>query len=204
MNPEWFIWFHKNIFILDTQQNTVDIYDADGKQIKHYSNLDMKALKEYKYRPDVLHNFLRNGKILRHTEYQNEIEDVVDKLDVIFKNESKYLKNDKEIKLYRALQTNLTQEEKDILSTEGAVFQDKSFVSTTTELNTAKRFNTIGNPIMEITLPENSKYLDMDNLFNIDYTHWREQEYLLNRDSKFLITGFDQDNNIIKAQYLAD
>lgn len=193
----------KSIFILDKQQNTVEVYNSDGKQIKHYSNEDMKALKEYKYRPDILHNFLRNGKIHGSDVYQKETEEIVTKLDKMFSDESKYFKNDKEVKLYRALQTSLTQEEKDTLSTDGAVFQDKSFVSATTELNTAKRFSKHGAPIMEIILPKGSKYLDMDNLFNIDYTHWREQEYLLNRDSKFLITGFDVENNIIKAQYLS-
>ena len=119
-----------------------------------------------------------------------------------FNSENKAGRIEKPTVVYRALQDNLTDSEKAILSTVGAVYRDNSFVSTTQNIDTAKRFNTSGNPIMEIILPEGSKYLDLDRLFNIDRQRWREQEFLLKRGSEFIITGYDRENNIIKASYL--
>ena len=47
-----------------------------------------------------------------------------------------------------------------------------------------------------------TKYMDIERLFNIDIEHWREKELLLNRNSSFLVTGFDTENNIIEVDYI--
>ena len=87
------------------------------------------------------------------------------------------------------------------LNAEGKTFESKSFVSTTTNINTAKRF-AHGKPILEIELPAGTKYIDLDSLFNIDREHWREQEFLLPRNSRFVVTGFDDFLDIIKVKYI--
>ena len=161
---------------------------------------DMEALKEYKYRPEQFHRYLRDNRSSRLITEEN-LWDFIEKIDNCFKQD-KAFKVDKETVVYRALQNNLSESDKLILSTTGAVYRDNSYVSTTTDINTARRFNTADNPILKITLPQGTSYLDMDRLFNIDYQHWNEQEYLLKRGSEFLVTGHDEDNNIIEACYL--
>ena len=116
-------------------------------------------------------------------------------------SESKVWTTDKPTKVYRALQDYLTPEQTEVLSHVGGVFKDASYVSTTTNLDTARRFKG-SNPILEIELPEKTKYLDLDTLFNIDRKHWSEQEFLLPKNSKFAVTGLDEQNNIIKVKLL--
>jgi hypothetical protein len=58
------------------------------------------------------------------------------------------------------------------------------------------------NNILEITLPKDTKYIDLDPLFNIDKKHWVEDEYLLKRNSKLLITAIDNIKKITKATLL--
>ena len=44
--------------------------------------------------------------------------------------------------------------------------------------------------------------MDVDRLFNIDRLHWSEQELLLDKNSSFVVTGFDTENNIIEVDYI--
>ena len=192
----------ESVYVLNCDDKSVQVYDKNGHMTQSYSPEEMKALHEYKYYPEGVHNLLRLNKH-RSVDSIETLQGYIQNIDNCFNNPDKVLKTTEPTTVYRALQTNLTDEEKEILSTTGAVFKDKSFVSTSKNLDTAKRFNTKGNPILKITLPENSRYLDTDKLFNIDMTHWREQELLLNRDSEFVITGYDPEENIIEATYIS-
>ena len=58
------------------------------------------------------------------------------------------------------------------------------------------------NGILEITLPKQTKYIDLDELFNADRKRWNEQEFLLPRNSKFKVTGYDKKHDIIQVEYL--
>ena len=189
------------IYTLDSNTKEVNVYDKNGELIKTYTPEEMKSLFEYKYHPESLHGYLRHNRY-RSLMSEENLWNVINTIDNCFNSENKTGRIEKPAVVYRALQDNLTDSEKAILSTVGAVYRDNSFVSTTQNLDTAKRFNISGNPIMEITLPEGSKYLDLDRLFNIDRQRWREQEFLLKRGSEFIITGYDRENNIIKASYL--
>lgn len=190
----------KKVYIQNNKTKEIEIYNSNKVLEKTYSASEMAALKEYKYSPEKFHDYLRYNKPSRFKS-EEELWGIINKIDDCF-SESKAEKTDKPTIVYRALQSNLSENDKAILSTTGAIYKDNSFVSTSTELETAQRFNTKGNPILEITLPENTKYIDLDKLFNVDYEHWREQEYLLKRGSEFLITGYDPEKNIIKASYL--
>ena len=66
----------------------------------------------------------------------------------------------------------------------------------TKNLNTAKRFNKKGNPILKITLPENSRYLDTDKLFNID-----NDIYVITKSSDLIIKKFNRDNSLFEETY---
>lgn len=191
----------KDICIQDINTNEVHIYNSNGELLKHFTKEDKEALKEYKYHPEAIHNILRRDRKTYTNSWQEEAEKQMAKLDEIFNNKTKVFKTDKNTVLYRGMQNDIPKEDMEKLKTIGAIYKDKSFVSTSTDLSVAKRFAG-QNQVMEIEFPASSKYIDMDKLFNIDRTHWQESEFLLNRNSNFLITGYDSENNIIKAKYL--
>lgn len=188
------------IFILDKSTNEVCIYDNNGKLKKSFDKDDMKALFEYKYHPQAIHTLLRNN-IHRGIDSQETLQHYIKQIDNIFADKEKIWITKQPIVLYRAIEDNLSIEQYCALNTKGKTFESKSFVSTTTNINTAKRF-AHGNPILEIDVPAGTKYIDLDSLFNIDREHWREQEFLLPRNSRFVVTGFDGFLNIIKVKYI--
>lgn len=163
----------------------------------------MDALYYYKYHPNEIHRNLREGRSLYSGVLKEEAQRCAENLETLFNDPEKTFKTDKGVTLYRALQKKLSDEEKETLSAIGKVYTDKSFCSTSTDINVAKGFS-CGNPILEINFPKNSKYINLDGLFNIDKRHWREREFLLNKGSKFLITGFDSEKNIIKCDYVGE
>ena len=185
------------IFVLDKNSKAVDVYDAKGENIKSYSPSDMQALFEYKYRPEQIHNYLRKNRFISNLSEEN-LWRIIDTLDSCF-NTGKMFVAEKPFTVFHALPQGLSDNDKALLTTVGSVYRDNSFISTTKRFDTAKRFSAGSVPLMEISIPAGSKYLDLDKLLNIDLTHWNEQEMLLKRGSEFLITGFDRENNIIKA-----
>ena len=40
--------------------------------------------------------------------------------------------------------------------------------------------------------------------YYIDLRHWKEDEFLLNKGSRFLVTGLDKENGFINVKYLGD
>ena len=172
-----------------------------GKKTHHYTKEEQDALHYYKYHPYEIHRILRENRHIFSGSLKDEVQQVIKTLENIFNNENKIFRTSETKILYRALQDTLSPDEINSLCTIGGVYKDKSFVATTTSLEVAQAFS-CANPILEITLPKNSKYIDVDGLFNIDRRHWKENELLLNKNSKFLITGFDTENNIIKCNYL--
>lgn len=195
--------FISSIYTLDNQTGEVNIYDANANLKSRFTPNDMKALKEYKYSVESIHDFLRHDKV-KGLVPRETLENFVQTLDTLFNTDSKVMRTSKDMVLYRALQPDLSEAEKDTLTTIGAVYKDKSFVSATTDFDVAQRFRTKDNPVLKIEVPKGTKYFDMDALFNIDRQHWRENEYLLNRNSRFEVTGFDVLNNVINVKYLGD
>lgn len=192
--------FIDEIYILDNLKKDIFVYKPDGTLKKHFTSIDMKSLFEYKYHPESIHRYLREGKVYNE-QTEKELKKQIDVIDSLFNDYKKVWKTDKTITLYRALQDKFTPSQVEALSTIGKVFKDSSFISTTKELDTAKRFSRY-NPILEIEVPKGSKYIDLDMLFNIDRKHWNEQEFLLPRNSMFMVTGFDEKSNIIKVKLI--
>lgn len=190
-------------FVMDKSTNETDVYDSSLRKKQHFTKEERDALYYYKYHPDEIHRVLRENRRIYSGAFREEADHTIDVLDGLFSNPDKVFRTNENLTLYRALQKNLTEEEIETLSTLGEFYEDKSFSSTTTNLDVAKSFSS-GNPILEINFPRNSKYMDIEGIFNIDRRHWREDELLLNRNSKFFITGYDTENNIIKCEYVGD
>lgn len=191
----------EDVYVLDSKTNNIKIYDSQAQLKKTFSAEDRTSLFEYKYYPENFHKYLRLNRMLM-PQTETELLKHIDIIDNCFKDKNKVYETNEEKIVYRALPEYLSQVDLNTLSQIGAIYKDNSFVSTTQKLDTAKRFSSGRTPIMEITLPKHSRYLDLDRLFNIDKQRWNEQEFLLKRGSEFLITGYDKENNIIKAQYL--
>lgn len=187
-------------FVWNKETDEIDVYDKDGNKIHHYTKEEKAALKYYKYQPKDVHALLREDRKMYSGSFLEDTKRAVSDLEQLFSNPDKMFTTDRDLTLYRALQDNLSDEEIETLSTLGATYTDKSYVSTTLDYETALRFARY-NPIMEIKFPKGSKFMDVERLFNIDRTHWSENELLLDKNSSFKITGFDYDNNIIKAEY---
>ncbi len=189
------------VFILNNSTNEIDVYDCVSAQFRTYSKADVEALKYYKYHPDAIHFKIRKGKDIYSGSFNDEAERTVEQLRRLFQDKNKIFTTEQNTTLYRALQPDLSDIEMQNLKTIGAKFTEKSFCSTTRDLNVAKRFSS-GNPILEIEFPKGSDYIDIEKIFNIDRQHWHEAEFLLDRNSQFIVTGFDKENNIIKVKYI--
>ena len=189
--------------IFKWNQNTgeVFVYDKDGNQTHHYSKEDIDALHFYKYHPDSIHTKFREGKDDWNDSWNRTSDKSANSIANMFNDESKVFRTTETKTLYRALQDKLTNEQMEALSTIGGIYTDKSFASTTEDLDVAKRFS-CKNPILKINVPKNTKYIDVERLFNIDYRHWAEKELLLDKNSSFLVTGYDSENNIIEVDYI--
>ncbi len=192
--------FLDEIYIVDNNKKDIYVYKPDGVLKKYFSPDEMNALFDYKYHPEEIHKYLREGRV-GGMETEKVLKKTIETIDNLFDSPKKLWKAEKPIILYRALQDKLNPSQAEALTTVGKVFKDSSFVSTTKELSTAKRFLN-NNPILQIDVPKGSRYIDMDMLFNIDRTHWREQEFLLPRNSMFVVTGFDEAQRIVKVKLI--
>jgi len=191
----------ESIYILNHQNDNIDVYNIKNKKEAHFNKNEIKALTYYKNHPQWIHSKLRFDKNQCSGSFLNELEQVLQTLDNIFQDKEK-LNTNKETKiLYRALQSNISSDDIEQLQTIGGLFTEKSYCSTTTDLSVAKRFKH-NNPILEIEFPKDAKYIDIEKLTNIDREHYRESEYLLDKNSQFLVTGFNPEENIIKVKYI--
>ena len=195
----------KSIYILNGKTNEIDVIDVENSEFRHFTSDEVKSLREYKYHPEAIHSKLRHDKDIYSGTWKEENEKTIEILTELFNDKTKTDKAKENIVLYRALQPDLTKEEVEQLNKVGGVYTDKSFCSTSTTLENAQRFrNKNDSPVLEISFPKDAEYIDVEKMFNIDRQHWRENEYLLNRNSSFRVTGFDKKNNIIKVDYIQE
>lgn len=184
------------IFIKDEKLQTIDIYTENGDLITHFTKDDMEALHYYKYHPQDLHKYLRYGKSQYSGSFFEEMERAVAGLEKIFNTESQIQRTQKTMTVYRGMHIGI-----DDIGNVGDTFTDKSFTSTTTSLDVARRFAG-KNPVLELEIPENTKFINIDNIFNIDHIHWREDELLLENNNSVEIIEIDEVNNIVKARLI--
>ena len=189
------------IYIKDNNKKNIKIIDVQMETTKEFTEDEVSALKYYKHHPQWIHPKLRFNKDVVSGSFRQEVDEVVATLSNLFINDNKVEKNKETKTLYRALQPVLTNEEKTNLQTIGAIFTEKSFCSTTTDFFVAKRFAGTS-PILEIEFPKDATYIDIEKFSNIDVRHFREDEYLLDKNSHFEVIGFVPEENIIKVKYL--
>ena len=195
-----------------SESGEIDLLDLKTFTMRHYSKEDVDALQYYKYHPNSLHMKLRHNKDTYSGDFKGERDNVIVRLGELFNDESKVLSSKSDCVLYRALQPDLTPEDIQELTKIGGVFTEKSFCSTSTSLNSAiglscknSDFEGLfpnGRAILKIEFPKGSKYFNMDEMFNIDLHHWKEDEFLLNKGSRFLVPGLDKENGFINVKYL--
>lgn len=190
----------KNIFLNPKISNKIYVYNKNGELTKEYSEEEIEAIRNYKRSSVFVTTKLRKNKNWGTDSHSiKTTEHTIETLSELFKNDKKHFINDKNTRLFRAMHLPLEE-----IGEVGDIFPDKSFVSTSTDLRIPKDFSHDGKrtPIMIIDFPKGAKYIDTDNLFNTFEIKWKEKEYLLNRDSQFLITKIDKQNNLIQATYL--
>ncbi len=188
----------KQLYIHDIEEETTNIYNSKGELTKTYSSDDLSALKEYKMSSIYVTSKLRNDEYWgRDIDSIRKTEFLIKTLTNIFNDNKKHNINDKDRTLFRTMHLPL----KDIGKV-GDIFTDKSFVSTSTNTETPKDFKSKNMPIMIINFPKGAKYIDIDNVLNIDQIRYQENEYLLNKNSQFLITKIDKKRNLLQATYL--
>lgn len=187
---------HLKVFVKDEQAKTIDIYNESGELLTHYSKEDMDALFYYKYHPQDMHKYLRFGKTSCYGSFFEEMQQAISGLEKIFQTESQVQRIQKPTTLYRGMHIGF-----DEIGKAGEIFTDNSFTSTSTSLEVAKRFAG-PNPVMELEVPPDTKYINIDDIFNIDRLHWSEKELLLENGSRVEILKVDRENNLIKARLL--
>ena len=190
----------KNIFLNPKRSNEVFVYDGKGELIKEYTDEDFEAIMLYKSSSIFVTKKLRKNEDWgKDTFSKNLTQNIINKLTQIFKDDKKHFINEQDTKLFRAMHIPIEE-----IGEVGDIFTDKSFVSTSTDLKTPKDFSKDATkmPIMVIDFPKGAKYLDTDNMLNTFEIRWKEKEYLLNRDSRFLITEVNKNKNLIRAIYL--
>ena len=190
----------KNIFLNPKRSNEVFVYDGKGELIKEYTDEDFEAIMLYKSSSILVTKKLRKNEDWGTDPFsKNLTQNIINKLTQIFKDDKKHFINEQDTKLFRAMHIPIEE-----IGEVGDIFTDKSFVSTSTDLKTPKDFSKDATkmPIMVIDFPKGAKYLDTDNMLNTFEIRWKEKEYLLNRDSRFLITEVNKNKNLIRAIYL--
>ncbi len=188
----------REYYVYDNKDETVSI--TKGERTIDYSKADIQALYFYKNFPSSIHSKLRNKKDIYSAGFLRNPDTAIENLDKIFKD--KTFTTESDIVLYRALEDDLSDEDKKSLHITGGIFQEKSFCSTSTLLQIAKSFKG-KNPILKINVPKGTKYIDIDKVFNINRERWHEFEFLLNRGVRFQVVGFLNDD-IIEVNLLSD
>lgn len=177
----------ENIYVFNRNNKSVDIFTKTGELIQQYTPEETHALLSYKHDSKNIHRFLRKTKEIKSKDIENT-KNIVKHLSNLFKNEQKHSKTSKEIVTYRALDRKSLPK---ILSLkEGEIFTDESFTSVATKKSKILQFLGFRNFLhpAKIKLPQNTKYISLDELHNIILPCTRETELLLQEGNSYKIT----------------
>lgn len=184
----------KKLFVFDWTTKSVRQFNKDGVLMKHFTPEETYAMFKYKNSSTNIHKVLRSKKTLKN---QNEIEKIIKNLSQIFEN-GKASVTTQEIIAYRALDK---QSLKTIMSMakDGMIFKDPSFTSVATKKSSIYQFLNFKNynHIMQIKIPSNSKYINLDEIGHIIQPQKAENELLLK--GNFLIKSR---KGMIIAEYI--
>ena len=173
----------ESCYKFDKLSGNREIYQ-DGKKIC-YSKDEFSAIEIYKNNSKNFHSKLRDNKSPLLKLSVKDLNNNINIIENIFNAPEKTLKTKEDMVLYRAMQP-LDEKEFETLSTVGAIYENKSFISTSKNFLIADYFNN-NDFILKINVPKGTKYIDLDRIFNIDRIHWHEEELLLDKKTKFKV-----------------
>ena len=174
----------EKFFVFDWNTKSLRKFGPDGNLLLKYTPEETHALFQYKSDSKNIHKMLREGKSVKNSV---DIIESINALSQIFKK-GKTNKAKEQTIGYRALDKVSL---KKILSMpkDGMIFTDPSFMSITTKKGSLLPFLNFRNfnHIMQITIPEDTPYLKIDDLCHIIYPQKSENEWILEAGSKLLI-----------------
>lgn len=173
------------IYVFDIRTENLTRYDNEGNYQTQYTPQDLKGVSGYKYNSYYFHSRLRDKR-----QYENN--ELLDNLNNIFADKSKLHKAKKDMIMYRT--HHLTPKE---MGKIGDIYQDSSFLSTSTNEIVSKSFYYDKNKaFLIIKVPKDSSFLDVDKIFNIKNRRSREEEFLFDKGTKFLIEDINNTNEV--------
>ena len=189
----------EKFFTYDLRNKDVRVFDKNGNILKHYSPEETHALLTYSHNSRNIHKLLRYNKKCKN---EDEVGKSIDNLSNIFNFNCKVSKTSEDIIAYRALD-RYSLDKIMSMPENGMIFEDPSFVSVATKKRNVFQFlnSRNFNHIMQIKIPKDSKYINMDEFGNIVVLNSPENELLLNKGSKFLIKNKGI-NGMIEAEYI--
>ena len=181
------------------QNRDVSIYDKNGEILKYYTPDETDALLKYKGNSTAIHDVLRYNKTVKKQEI---VENCINTMDSIFKNQDKVDVTEEDMYVYRALDPYSVKQIKQNLSEGKMTFVDPSFVSVSTDKEVPKFF--ANKNIAKIKIPKGTKYISMDEFANIEYSLQQEKELLLNKNSKFSFTNTKDEDGFFEVEYIGE
>ena len=173
------------------------VYDMDGNLNKILTPQQSETLRAYRGMMATTLNYH-----LRHDNMVPYFEPHLKNMDDLFKNPMCHEVLDKDIVVHRGIKVNDYTRDyfADNLSV-GKIFEEKGFLSTTTNKN---RVDHYGNYFLEIHVPKGTKYLDMTKLTSPSEYFIKEDEFVFNRNTKLLPVDFNYDTNTFTLKMLPE
>lgn len=174
----------EKFFVFDRNTKSIREFSANGKLITQFSPEETLAIFKYKHDSKNIHKILREGKSVKD---EAQVRKSIKALSEIFEK-GKAKKSQGTVIGYRALDA-VSYKKILSMSEDGMIFTDPSFMSIATNKWSAAKFLNLKsrNHLMQITIPEGTKYLQMDDLGHIIHPQAPENEWVLNAGTNLLI-----------------
>lgn len=178
----------KKFLVFDWKTKSIKKFNSTGKLITSYTPEETLAIMRYKSDSSNIHKILRHGKTVKN---EAQIRESIDALTGVFKS-GKTSKTQETVIGYRALD-DFSYKKIMSLPEDGMIYTDPSFMSIATDKKSAKKFLNFKskNHLMQIKLPKNTQYLEMDELGHIVIPQKSENEWVLNAGTRLCIKKRD-------------
>lgn len=178
----------EKFFVFDWKTKSIRKFNGNGRLITSYTPEETLAIMRYKSDSSNIHKILRQGKTVKN---EAQIEESIEALSNIFKT-GKTSRTKETLIGYRALD-NVSYEKIMSMPDDGMIFTDRSFMSIATDKKSAAKFLNLKskNHLMQITIPKDTQYLQMDELGHIINPQKPENEWVLNACTNLRIKNRD-------------
>lgn len=178
----------EKFFVFDWKTKSIRKFNANGRLITSYTPEETLAIMRYKSDSSNIHKILRQGKAVKN---EAQVKESIEALSNIFKT-GKTSRTREAVVGYRALD-NVSYKKIMSMPDDGMIFTDQSFMSIATDKKSAAKFLNMKNKnhLMQITIPEGTQYLQMDELGHIINPQKPENEWVLNACTNLRIKNRD-------------